>query len=260
MTTSVSFRCGGCRKKIGKEASTFLYPIGVPYIQCPHCDSANIRSASVNEWDLMTWWLKLRCYAEVTLVGSFFGAATGSAVFEIGLAQFRPSRLSNDWAGFALILGIAVGIGVTSQWLRSAIRKSRERLSDESYAATLLNFRIARGTVRNLSPGPARSAGNNYADTPVTEAVRDYAASIRAFYEKKRVKLPAWKASTWGLMTIGFAVIAYALAFAVQSERAEKYCLRDAGAISFYVSPWTLSHYCTMSVSGREYTFDAGDR
>lgn len=260
MATSVSYRCGGCRKKIVREASTFLYPIGIPYIQCPHCGSPNIRSASVNEWDLMTWWLKLRCFGEVTLVGSFFGAAAGSAVFEIVLDQLGPSRLSNDCAGFALILGIAVGIGVMSQWLRSRIRKSRERLSDESYAAMLLHFGIARGTVHRMSPGPARSAGNNYADTPVSEAVRDYAASLRDFCEKHRAKLPTWKVSTWRLVSIGFVVVAYALAFAAQSARAEKYCLRDAGAISFYVSPWTLSRYCTMSASGREYTFDAGDR
>jgi DNA-directed RNA polymerase subunit RPC12/RpoP len=260
MATSVSYRCGGCRKKIGREASALFYPIGVPYIQCPHCGSPNIRSASVNEWDLMTWWLKLRCFGEVTLVGSFFGAAAGSAVFEIVLDRLGPSRLGNGWAGFALILGIALGIAVMSQWLRSRIRKSRERLSDQSYGATLLHLGIASGTVRRLSPGPARSAGTNYADTPVSEVVRDCAASLRDFYEKHRDKLPGWKAGTWRLVGIGIVVVAYALAFAVQSVRAEKYCLRDAGAISFYVSPWTLSRYCTMGVSGREYTFEAEGR
>lgn len=100
---------------------------------------------------------------------------------------------------------------------------------------------------------------NDY-DRPVSEVAREFALQLRDFYEKHRGKLPKWTGRTWRLAGVGLVVATYAVAFAVQSVRAERFCLHDRHAVSFYVSPWSLSRYCTSDVSGRGYTFDASEQ
>lgn len=190
MATSVSYRCGRCSKEIAKELSYLFHSIGVPYIQCPHCGSPNLRSASVNEWDLMTWSLKFRCFGEVTLVGAFFGAAVGSAGITMAQDRIGLAGPSGVWAALSLFFGAALGITVMSQRLKSRIRKSRERLKDEDYAAMLLDLGIASGTVPRLSAGPANRSGTNYGDRLVSEVARDYAYSLCDFYDQVRKKSP----------------------------------------------------------------------
>jgi hypothetical protein len=259
MATSVTYRCGGCKKRMTREIATLFYPLGVPYIQCPHCGSLNLRSASVNEWDLMTLDLKARCFVELTLFGVFFGGAAGSAVSGIAKDQLGFPQPSSFWFAFWPLLGVLLGIVVMSQWLKARIRKSRERLANDDYAATLVRLGIASGATHRLTAGPANSAGTNYYDRPVSEVGRDYALRLHDLYAQHRDKLPKWSGRTWTLVSISLVVVMYASAFAVQSVRAEKYCLRDQRAASFYVSPWTLSRYCTSQVAGREYTFDASE-
>ena len=57
------------------------------------------------------------------------------------------------------------------------------------------------------------------------------------------------------LGSVGLAFVVYGIAFAVQSRSAENFCLRERHAGTFYVSPWTLTRYCTV----RGTTFEAGD-
>src|ERR1700685_3557273 len=57
------------------------------------------------------------------------------------------------------------------------------------------------------------------------------------------------------LVTLGAVAVIYGIAFASQSRSAEQFCLKKRHASSFYVSPWTLTRYCTY----RGVTLEAGD-
>jgi hypothetical protein len=96
-------------------------------------------------------------------------------------------------------------------------------------------------------------------DRDVRELAREKLSELRAFAEKHRHRLPNWSARTWTLAGLGLVVAVYALAFASQSISAEHSCLRERHAASFYVSPWTLTTYCTFHTGGREITLEAED-
>lgn len=98
-------------------------------------------------------------------------------------------------------------------------------------------------------------------DRDVREIAREKLSALRAFGEKHKHKLPNWSARAWAIAGLGLVAAVYAIAFVSHSISAEHLCLRDRHAATFYVSPWTLTEYCTFrTFDGREVTIEAEDQ
>lgn len=71
-------------------------------------------------------------------------------------------------------------------------------------------------------------------------------------------RLPNWSPRAWTLAGLVLVALVYVVAFARESIKAERACLRDQHAATFYVSPWTLTKYCTFEPGGgRRVTIEA---
>jgi LSD1 subclass zinc finger protein len=257
MASSTRYTCGSCKKRIGTETHTLFYPIGVPYIKCAACGTVNVRASQRNEWDLMTWELKVRCFVEVAFLGVFVGLACGAAVSELGKEKLGVPLPGSVWFVFWPLLGALMGVVAMSYWLKADIRRSRKRLVDEEYVETLVRFGIVSSSPGHLRPEPTVRCPTDY-DRDVREIAREQLLRLHGFADKHRNKLPNWSKRSWTVIGLGVVAFIYALSFSAQSIRAEHECLQERHAAAYYVSPWTLTRYCTMHSGGREYTFDAG--
>jgi hypothetical protein len=121
--------------------------------------TARNRSTRRNEWDLMLWPMKAGVYATAVFLDAAFGGGGASALLTFGAEQFHLSnRVTGTLWGTVLIAGGAIGAMLYWQWgIKSAIRESRERLSDASYIKTLLSLGFASGSLeQGLQGAPHR--------------------------------------------------------------------------------------------------------
>jgi len=94
-----------------------------------------------------------------------------------------------------------------------------------------------------------------YYDQDVSVWARKKARRLRLLVDSLSRVLLGRLSAKWVLGGVGVAFVVYGIAFALQSRSAENFCLRKRHASTFYVSPWTLTRYCTF----RGTTFEAGD-
>lgn len=94
-----------------------------------------------------------------------------------------------------------------------------------------------------------------YYDQDVNVWARERARKARLVIASLTHVLSNRRAAKWLLCSVGLVFVIYGIAFALQSRSAENFCLKERHASTFYVSPWTLTRYCTI----RGATFEAGD-
>jgi hypothetical protein len=94
-----------------------------------------------------------------------------------------------------------------------------------------------------------------YYDQDVRVWARERAREVELVVARLTHALSNRRAATWLLGSVGLVFVIYGIAFALQSRSAENFCLKERHASAFYVSPWTLTRYCTF----REATFEVGD-
>lgn len=138
----------------------------------------------------MTFGLKAICFAEVALLGIAFGVAAGSGVTLLAEEQLGSPRPGSPWFVFWPCLGIVLGVVAMSQWLRNTIGRSRERLTNDEYAAMLLRLGLAKKLSHGLVAGASNASGTNYLDEPAQEVARDYAIRLAGFFKRHRDKQP----------------------------------------------------------------------
>jgi hypothetical protein len=96
-------------------------------------------------------------------------------------------------------------------------------------------------------------------DRNVSELVRERAQEMRTFLDTRVAPLMMRLTVTRLLAGLCAVALVYGIAFIHQSRSAERFCLRERHASAFYVSPWSLTRYCTRRAYGTELTFEAGE-
>ncbi len=94
-----------------------------------------------------------------------------------------------------------------------------------------------------------------YYDQDVRVWARKRAQKVRLVVASLTRVLSSRRTAKWLLGFVGLMFVIYGIAFALQSRSAENFCLKERHASTFYVSPWTLTRYCTI----RGTTFEASD-
>jgi len=134
MPAKVELSCPDCQSVLARVRRVRL-AVGRPFEECPRCRTLVARPAT-NEWDLLEGHRKATWLLDRTVPLVLLALAPAGAYW---WTSMRPGSGDVRVLAALVALGLALtllGLGPT----RSAIRRSRARMSDPMYRARLLEF------------------------------------------------------------------------------------------------------------------------